>query len=132
MPELDSEGYEFFGLKDAEIRGMLIERIEFLMANLSWSKKTLADKAGLPSSSMYSKLDREGSGQLTLIDICAIAKAMDISVVQLLPLTAAERILGGKPPAKASMLKMWDVLLSRSAEELEVIYNIDKILHDKK
>jgi transcriptional regulator with XRE-family HTH domain len=132
MPELDTEGYEFFGLKDAEIRGMQIERIEFLMANLSWSKKTLADKAGLPSSSMYSKLDREGSGQLTLIDICAIAKAMDISVVQLLPLTAAERILGGKPPAKASMLKMWDVLLSRSAEELEVIYKIDKILHDQK
>ncbi|MDO6764686.1 XRE family transcriptional regulator [Agarivorans sp. 1_MG-2023] len=132
MPNLDSEGYEFFGLKDAEIRGMLIERIEFLMANLSWSKKTLADKAGLPTSSVYTKLDRESTGQLTFLDMCAIAKAMDISVIQLLPLTAAERLAGGKPPAKASMLKMWDVLLSRSAEELEVIYQIDKLLHAKK
>ncbi|BEU02648.1 hypothetical protein OAG1_14480 [Agarivorans sp. OAG1] len=132
MPDLDSEGYEFFGLKDAQIRGMQIERLEFLMANLAWSKKTLANKANLPTSSVYAKLDREGTSQLTMLDMCAIAKAMDISVVQLLPLTAAEREAGVKPPAKASMLKMWDALLSRNSEQLEVIYQIDKLLHDKK
>ncbi|MGY5449939.1 XRE family transcriptional regulator [Agarivorans sp. MS3-6] len=132
MPKLESEGYEFFGLTDAQIRSMQIERLEFLMANLKWSRKNLAGNAGLPTSSVYAKLDREGTSQLTLLDLCAIAKAMDISVVQLLPLTAEEREAGVKPPAKASMLKMWDQLLSRSADELDTIYKIDKLLHDKK
>lgn len=131
MPSIETEGYEFFGLKGPEIRGMLIERLEFLMANHGWSRITLAEKSGLPSSSVYSKLDRDGTGQLTFVDLCAIAKAMDVSIVQILPLTNEERESGGKPIASASMIKMWDILLSRTSEELELIYEIDKLLHQK-
>lgn len=60
-----------------------------------------------------------------------MAKALDVSVVQLLPLTSEERKQGGKPVGKASMLKIWDVLLSRNQEELELIYEIDKLLHSR-
>ncbi len=132
MPDIQTEGYEFFGMSDIEIKSMFIERIEYLMANHGWSRKMLADKSGLPTSSIYAKLDRDSTSELTLIDMCALAKAFDVSVVQLLPLTQQELNQGGKPLAKASMMRMWDVLLSRSQEELEVIFEIDQLLHARK
>lgn len=132
MPDIETEGYEFFGLNDRQIRSMLIERLEYLMANKGWSIKRLADVAGLPASSLYTKLDRESTSQLTFLDLCQIAKAFDISIIQLLPLSEDERLQGGVPVGTATMLKMWDTLLSRSKAELELLFEIDKLLHTKK
>ncbi|UPQ89054.1 XRE family transcriptional regulator [Vibrio sinaloensis] len=128
MPELQSEGYEFFGFSDRELRAMLIERIEFLMANKKWSRGQLASHAHLPRSSVYAKLDREADSQFTFSDLCAVAKAFDISILQLFPLSDYDRKLGGKPVAKASMLKMWDSLLARNEKELTLLAEIDQVI----
>ncbi|NOH27282.1 XRE family transcriptional regulator [Vibrio mediterranei] len=132
MPDINTEGYEFFGVDEFQLKTMLIERIEYLIANHGWSKHQLAKKTQLPASSLYIKLDRESNSQFTFIELCQIAKALDISLIQMLPLTQEEIEQGGKPVGTATMLKMWDTLLSRDQAQLEVLFEIDKILHSRK
>ncbi|MFA0086454.1 hypothetical protein [Vibrio sp. 10N.261.51.F12] len=102
--ELDSDGYEFYGFSDPELRGMLIERIEFALAAAKWSRVDLAKKSGLPKSSVYAKLNRELTSELTFSDLCAIAKG--------------------------STLKKLDDLLSRPEEEFELVYQLDLVIRN--
>lgn len=128
--ELDSDGYEFYGFSDPELRGMLIERIEFALATAKWSRVDLAKKSGLPKSSVYAKLNRELTSELTFSDLCAIAKALDVSLLQLLPTTEMERKAAGRPVAKGSTLKKLDDLLSRPEEEFELVYQLDLVIRN--
>ncbi|MGR5193479.1 XRE family transcriptional regulator [Vibrio rotiferianus] len=108
--------------------GMLIERIEFLMAKNELTKGSLAKKAQLPRSSVYAKLDREGTSELTFSDLCAVAKAFDVSLLQLIPVSDQERKYAGRPVAKSSTIRMLDDLLSRPDEEVSLVYELDKLL----
>jgi len=128
--EMDTDGFEFFGFSSYELRGMLIERIEFLMAQNNFSRGELAKVANLPRSSVYAKMDREGSSEFTFLDLCAIAKAFDVSLLQLIPSSEMEKKYAGRPVAKGSTIRMLDELLGRPDQEVELVYKLDKLIRD--
>jgi transcriptional regulator with XRE-family HTH domain len=128
MAEIETEGFEFFGVEEIVFRKMVIERIEALMVQTELSKNALAKKAGIGRSAFYEKMDREAKSHFTLIDFFRIAKALDVSLLQLFPMTALERIHGGQLPISASTLKFLDVMLAASKEDIEFLSNFYRIL----
>ncbi|WP_299807626.1 helix-turn-helix transcriptional regulator [uncultured Shewanella sp.] len=121
MAEIETEGFEFFGVEEAVFRMMVIERIEAIMVHSKLSKNTLAQKASLGRSSFYEKMDREGRSVFTILDLFRIAKALDISILQLFPMTDLERQHGGKLPLTASTLNFLDQMLAAPKEDIEFI-----------
>ncbi|EDM67893.1 hypothetical protein PE36_18825 [Moritella sp. PE36] len=128
MAEIETEGFEFFGVEEREFRMMVIERIETMMVHSKLSKNTLAKKANLGRSSFYEKMDREGRSHFTLMDIFRIAKALDISILQIFPMTELERLHGGQLPLSASTLHFLDQMLAAPKEDIEFLSDVYKNL----
>lgn len=126
MAEIETEGFEFYGVDEREFRMMMIERIEAMMVHSQLSKNTLAQKANLGRSSFYEKMDREGRSHFTLLDIFRIAKALDISILQIFPMTDLERQYGGQLPLAASTLHFLDQMLAAPKEDIEFMSNFYK------
>ncbi|EAS45813.1 transcriptional regulator [Photobacterium profundum] len=131
MAEIKTEGFEFFGVEEREFRMMVIERIETMMVHSKLSKNTLAQKANLGRSSFYEKMDREGRSYFTLLDMFRIAKALDISILQLFPMTELERQHGGQLPLSASTLNFLDQMLAAPKEDIEFLSNFYKELQKR-
>lgn len=123
MAEIETEGFEFFGVGETVFRKMVIERIEALMVQTELSKNALAKKAGIGRSAFYEKMDRDAKSHFTVIDFFRIAKALDVSLLQLFPMTDLERVHGGQLPVSASTLKFLDVMLAASKEDIEFLSN---------
>ncbi|MEH6452244.1 MAG: XRE family transcriptional regulator [Psychromonas sp.] len=121
MAEIQTEGFEFFGVQEREFRIMVIERIETMMVHSKLSKNTLAQKANLGRSSFYEKMDREERSQFTLLDFFRIAKALDVSILQLFPMTALERQYGKQVPIPASTLHFLDQMMKAPKEDIEFL-----------
>lgn len=121
MAEIETEGFEFFGVEEREFRSMLIERIETMMVHSKLSKNMLAQKANLGRSSLYEKMDRDARSQFTLLDIFRIAKALDISILQIFPMTDNERLYGRQVPLPASTLHFLDQMLSAPKKDIEFL-----------
>ncbi|MCW8347364.1 helix-turn-helix transcriptional regulator [Vibrio sp. ZSDZ65] len=121
MAEIETEGFEFFGLEEAIFRKMVIERIEALMVQAKLSKNALAKKTGIGRSGLYEKMDRDAQSHFTIQDFYRIAKALDVSILQLFPMTNLERHHGGQLPLPASTLKFLDVMLSAPQEDIEFL-----------
>ncbi len=68
MAEIETEGFEFFGVEEQVFRKMVVERIEALMVQTQLSKNSLAKKAGIGRSALYEKMDREGKSHFTILD----------------------------------------------------------------
>lgn len=126
MAEIETQGFEFFGVEEREFRMMVIERIEALMVHSKLSKSTLAQKAHIGRSSFYEKMDRDGRSQFTLLDIFRFAKALDISILQVFPMTDLERHYGGQLPLTASTLYFLDQMLAAPKEDIELMSNLYK------
>lgn len=123
MAEIETEGFEFFGVEETVFRKMVIERIEALMVQEGLSKNGLAKKADIGRSSLYEKMDREAKSHFTILDFFRIAKALDVSLLQLFPMTQLERLHGGQLPLSASTLKFLDLMLAAPKEDIEFLSN---------
>ncbi|MCF4174241.1 helix-turn-helix domain-containing protein [Vibrio sp. McD22-P3] len=121
MAEIETEGFEFFGVEEQVFRKMVIERMEALMVQTQLSKNSLAKKAGIGRSALYEKMDREGKSHFTILDFFRIAKALDVSLLQLFPMTSLERLHGGQLPLSASTLKFLDLMLAAPKEDVEYL-----------
>ncbi|MCG9626523.1 MULTISPECIES: helix-turn-helix domain-containing protein [Vibrio] len=121
MAEIETEGFEFFGVEEQVFRKMVVERIEALMVQTQLSKNSLAKKAGIGRSALYEKMDREGKSHFTILDFFRIAKALDVSLLQLFPMTSLERLHGGQLPLSASTLKFLDLMLAAPKEDVEYL-----------
>ena len=121
MAEIETEGFEFFGVEEQVFRKMVIERMEALMVQTQLSKNSLAKKAGIGRSALYEKMDREGKSHFTILDFFRIAKALDVSLLQLFPMTSLERFHGGQLPLSASTLKFLDLMLAAPKEDVEYL-----------
>ncbi|NOH29848.1 MULTISPECIES: helix-turn-helix transcriptional regulator [Vibrio] len=121
MAEIETEGFEFFGVEEQVFRKMVIERMEALMVQTQLSKNSLAIKAGIGRSALYEKMDREGKSHFTILDFFRIAKALDVSLLQLFPMTSLERLHGGQLPLSASTLKFLDLMLAAPKEDVEYL-----------
>ncbi|MGR4989382.1 helix-turn-helix domain-containing protein [Vibrio rotiferianus] len=128
MAEIETEGFEFFGIEEQIFRKMVIERIEALMVQAELSKSSLAKKAGIGRSALYEKMDREGKSHFTILDFFRIAKALDISLLQLFPMTNLERLHGGQLPLSASTLRFLDIMLAAPKEDIEYLSNFYRSL----
>ncbi|MGR5284180.1 helix-turn-helix domain-containing protein [Vibrio maritimus] len=123
MAEIETEGFEFFGVEETVFRKMVIERIEALMVQEGLSKNGLAIKADIGRSALYEKMDREAKSHFTILDFFRIAKALDVSLLQLFPMTQLERLHGGQLPLSASTLKFLDLMLAAPKEDIEFLSN---------
>ncbi|TKE89041.1 helix-turn-helix transcriptional regulator [Vibrio sp. F12] len=123
MAEIETEGFEFFGVEETVFRRMVIERIEALMVQEGLSKNSLAKKADIGRSALYEKMDREAKSHFTILDFFRIAKALDVSLLQLFPMTQLERLHGGQLPLSASTLKFLDRMLAAPKEDIEFLAN---------
>lgn len=123
MAEIETEGFEFFGVEETVFRKMVIERLEALMVQVGLSKNSLAHKAGIGRSALYEKMDREAKSHFTILDFFRIAKALDVSLLQLFPMTSLERLHGGQLPLSASTLKFLDIMLAAPKEDIEFLSN---------
>ncbi|CAK1762974.1 MULTISPECIES: helix-turn-helix domain-containing protein [Vibrio] len=123
MAEIETEGFEFFGVEETVFRRMVIERIEALMVQEGLSKNSLAKKADIGRSALYEKMDREAKSHFTILDFFRIAKALDVSLLQLFPMTQLERLHGGQLPLSASTLKFLDLMLAAPKEDIEFLAN---------
>ncbi|MDA0107359.1 helix-turn-helix transcriptional regulator [Vibrio sp. La 4.2.2] len=121
MAEIETEGFEFFGVEEQVFRKMVIERMEALMVQTQLSKNSLAKKAGIGRSALYEKMDREGKSHFSILDFFRIAKALDVSLLQLFPMTSLERLHGGQLPLSASTLKFLDLMLAAPKEDVEYL-----------
>ena len=123
MAEIETEGFEFFGVEETVFRRMVIERIEALMVQGGLSKNSLAKKADIGRSALYEKMDREAKSHFTILDFLRIAKALDVSLLQLFPMTQLERLHGGQLPLSASTLRFLDLMLAAPKEDIEFLAN---------
>ncbi|WP_047043258.1 hypothetical protein [Vibrio mexicanus] len=127
MAEFETQGFEFYGESEQVFRMMLIERIETFMAHGKLSKNTLAEKAHIAKTAFYQKMDREATSQFTVIDLFRIAKVLDVSILQLMPVDEIDRKHGGQLPIPASSLHFLDQMLAAPKEEIELmskLYNV--------
>jgi hypothetical protein len=68
-------------------------------------------------------MDREAKSHFTILDFFRIAKALDVSILQLFPMTQLERLHGGQLPLSASTLKFLDLMLAAPKEDIEFLSN---------
>ncbi|MGR5500090.1 XRE family transcriptional regulator [Vibrio sp. DNB22_10_4] len=128
MKDFETHGFEFFGDDEKWFRTHFILRLETLMAHQHLTKNGLAKISGLAKTSLYQKMDFDGSSYFTTIELFRIAKALDISIFQLFPVDDVDRNLAREVPLPASSLKYLDEMLSAPQDDIELMYNIYQTL----
>jgi hypothetical protein len=106
---------------------MQIDRIEGIMAYCSLNRHQLAKLSGISKTALYNKLDRDGNAGFSQLELFRIAKALDLSVVYLLPLSQTERDRVKGPPVPASSIRFVDEMLGAEAADIEFLHGIHKL-----
>ncbi|GDY26251.1 hypothetical protein AHAT_21410 [Agarivorans sp. Toyoura001] len=122
--------FEFTDCNEREYRAMQIERVESLMAYYSLNRNQLAKLSGISKTALYNKLDKDGSANFSQIDIYKLAKAMDLSMVYLLPLSQQERDLVKGSPIPASSLRFVDDMLGARRDDIEFLHGVHKLFKE--
>ncbi|RKF15784.1 XRE family transcriptional regulator [Alginatibacterium sediminis] len=126
VKNLETGSFEFSQETEREFRAMQIERIESLMAYCSLNRNQLAKLSGVSKTALYNKLDKDGNASFSQLDIFRLAKAMDLSMVYLLPLSEQERDLVKGSPVPASSIRFVDDMLSARADDIEFLHGVHK------
>jgi transcriptional regulator with XRE-family HTH domain len=109
---------------------MQIERVESLLAYCKLNRNQLAKISGISKTALYNKLDKDGNANFSQIELFKIAKALDLSVVYLLPLSQQERELVKGSPVPASSLRFVDDMLGARRDDIEFLHGVHKLFKE--
>jgi len=76
------------GTESASLKAAITKNIEQALDEKNLTRNALADKAGIPKSTLYRNLDR-GPEQFKLIELGQIAEALGMPIVELIKDEAA-------------------------------------------
>lgn len=130
LDSIATGSFEFKDINEREYRFMQIDRIESLLAYCKLNRNQLAKLSGISKSALYNKLDKDGNANFSQIELFKIAKALDLSVVYLLPLSQHERDLVKGPPIPASSLRFVDDMLGARRDDIEFLHGVHKLFKE--